>query len=114
MRVSQLNLPNFDAFYSLASWYRDYAAYCGVSDDGTKVFAIVAQLGRKKPILKRELGTVKDADMPDAQCLAPDWQRQPVRVTFSPAGAPKLTFNIRGHAADLAPMTSESGEEDKQ
>ena len=73
----------------------------------------MAQLGRKKPILKRELGVVKDAEMPDAQCLAPDWQRQPVRVTFSPAGAPKLTFNIRGHAADLAPMTNESGDEEK-
>ena len=112
-RISQLSLPNFDAFYSLASWYRDNAAYCGVSDDGAKVFAIVAQLGRKKPILKRELGVVKDAEMPDAQCLAPDWQRQLVRVTFSPAGAPKLTFNIRGHAADLAPMTNESGDEEK-
>jgi hypothetical protein len=112
-RVSQLSLPNFDAFYSLASWYRDYAAYCGVSDDGAKVFAIVAQLGSRKPILKRELGPVKDAEMPDAQCLAPDWQRQPVRVTFSPAGAQKLTFNIRGHAADLAPVTNDAGDEEK-
>lgn len=112
-RVSQLSLPNFDAFYSLASWYRDYAAYCGVSDDGAKLFAIVAQLGSRKPILKRELGPVKDAEMPDAQCLAPDWQRQPVRVTFAPAGAQKLTFNIRGHAADLAPVTTESEDEEK-
>ena len=68
-RVSQLNLPNFDAFYSLASWYRDYAAYCGVSDDGAKVFAIVAQLGSRKPILKRELGPVTDAEMPDGLAL---------------------------------------------
>ena len=112
-RVSRLNLPNFDAFYSLASWYRDYAAYCGVSDDGAKLFAIVAQLGSKKPILKRELGPVKDAEMPDAQCLAPEWQRQPVRVTFAPAGAQKLTFNIRGHAADLAPVAADTGDEEK-
>ena len=40
--VSPLNLPEFDAFYSSASWYRDYAAYCGVSDDGKKIFAIAA------------------------------------------------------------------------
>jgi hypothetical protein len=112
-RVSQLNLPNFDAFYSLASWYRDYTAYCGVSDDGAKLFAIVAQLGRKKPILKRELGPVKDADEPDAQCQPPDWQRQPVRVTFAPAAGQRLTFNIRGHAADLAPVTSEATDDDK-
>ncbi|MBZ5568797.1 MAG: hypothetical protein LAN64_13220 [Acidobacteriia bacterium] len=112
-RVSQLNLPSFDAFYSLASWYRDYAAYCGVSDDGAKLYAVVAQVGSKKPVLKRELGPVKDADMPDAQCVAPQWQRQPTRVTFNPAGAQKLTFNIRGHAADLAPAPNDPGDEDK-
>jgi hypothetical protein len=112
-RVSQINLPNFDPFYSLASWYRDYAAYCGVSDDGAKLYAVVTQLGRKKPLLKRELGPVKDADLPDALCVAPDWQRQPARVTFVPAGAQKLTFNIRGHAADLAPVASDSVDDDK-
>ncbi len=32
--ISPINLPEFDAFYSAASWYRDYAAYCGLSDDG--------------------------------------------------------------------------------
>jgi hypothetical protein len=113
-RVSQLNLPNFDPFYSLASWYRDYAAYCGVSEDGVKLYAVVAQLGRKKPLLKRELGPVKDADMPDAQCIAPEWQRQPARVTFSPTVGQKLTFNVRGNAADLAPAAGDAGEEDKQ
>ncbi len=112
-RVSQLNLPNFDPFYSLASWYRDYAAYCGVSDDGTKLYAVVTQLGRKKPVLKRELGAVKDADMPDAQCVAPEWQRQPARVTFLPTNGQKLTFTVRGHAADVAPVASDTGDDDK-
>lgn len=32
--VTQVNLPEFDPFYSTPSWYRDYVAYCGVSDDG--------------------------------------------------------------------------------
>ena len=40
-RVSQLNLPEFDPFYSTASWYRDYIAYCGVSEDGKKLYAVV-------------------------------------------------------------------------
>jgi hypothetical protein len=39
-RVTQISLPEFDPFYSTASWYRDYVAYCGVSDDGKKLFAI--------------------------------------------------------------------------
>ena len=34
-RVSQFTLPEFDSFYSTPSWYRDYVAYCGVSDERT-------------------------------------------------------------------------------
>lgn len=111
-RVSQLNLPSFDPFYSVATWYRDYSAYCGVSDDGEKLYAVVAQLARKKPILRRDLGPVKDAEMPDSQCAAPEWQRQPARVTFAPTGGQKITFTIRGHAADL--VTGSEAEEDNQ
>src|SRR5579864_3067660 len=54
-RVAQITLPEFDPFYSTGSWYRDYVAYCGVSDDGKKLFAVVAQLGQRKPILKKVL-----------------------------------------------------------
>jgi hypothetical protein len=111
--ITQLNLPGFDPFYSLASWYRDYVAYCGVSEDGLRLYAVVAQLGRKKPLLNRELGTVKDADMPDAQCAPPEWQRQPPRVTFLPASGQKLTFSIRGHTAGLAPAANEPRDGDK-
>jgi len=53
------NLPEFDAFYSAASWYRDYAAYCGVSEDGKKVYAVVAQISRRKPIVKWLIAKVK-------------------------------------------------------
>jgi hypothetical protein len=55
--ISAIALPEFDPYYSVASWYRDYAAYCGVSDDGKKLFAIVYQVGRRKPVLKKPLGT---------------------------------------------------------
>jgi len=54
--ISQLSLPEFDPFYSLASWYRDYVAYCGVSEDGKKLYAMVIQVGRRKPVLKKEVG----------------------------------------------------------
>jgi len=33
-QISAIALPEFDPYCSVASWYRDYAAYCGVSDDG--------------------------------------------------------------------------------
>jgi hypothetical protein len=37
-----------------------------------------------------------------------------VRVTFTPADGQKLTFNVRGHAADMAVAAPDSGDEDKQ
>jgi len=100
-RVSQINLPEFDPFYSTASWYRDDIAYCGVSDDGKNLFAIVAQLGRRKPILKKPLGEPGGEDEPDSECPAPGWQRQPTRVTFGPDEDQKVTFSVRGHAVDV-------------
>ena len=100
-KISQIALPEFDAYYSIGSWYRDYIAYCGVSDDGKKLYAIVAQLGRRKPILKKALGEAGADDMPDSECPAPAWQRQPVRVSFEPDENQKLTYSVRGHVVDI-------------
>ena len=102
-RVSELNLPEFDPYYSDAAWFRDYVAYCGVSDDGEKLYAVVTELGRKKPVLKKELGAAADANSPDAQCVPPEWQREPVRVIFQPRRGDKLTYAVRGRTADVAP-----------
>jgi hypothetical protein len=121
-RVSQLNVPEFDPFYSAASWYRDYIAYCGVSDDGKKRYAMVAQVGRRKPILKKDAGETANGDDPDSECAAPVWERSPMRVTFqsnsdssSSSGSSskdkqKLVFSIRSRVVD-AVNDSEEPEE---
>ena len=113
--ISPINLPEFDAVYSGASWYRDYAAYCGVSDDGKNVYAVVAQISRRKPVLKklleRESVTAETKDSTtDSLCPVPAWQRAPARVTFEPVGAVKQTFAIRGHVVDL--ITEEEEDEE--
>ena len=105
-RVSALNLPEFDPAFSTAAWYRDYTAYCGVSDDGKKLYAVVTQLGRRKPILNKPLGNAADTG-PEANCPAPEWERQPVRVTFDPKEDDTATFTVRGHSADLIPEEPE-------
>ena len=97
-RVAQLNLPAFDSDSSAASWYRDYAAYCGASDDGARTFMVVAQLGKRKPVLKKEY--------PGPTCAAPKWERSPTRVTFVAAGE-KTSFVVRAHSADLQPDAAE-------
>ena len=114
-RVSTINLPEFDAYYSAASWYRDYVAYCGVADDGKKTYAMVAQLSRRKPVLKKELsgeGVSEDA-APDSACPVPVWQRGPVRVSFEAAGGARQTFAIRGHVVDVVNDAEEEEEESR-
>jgi hypothetical protein len=116
-RISPIHLPDFDETYSAVSWYRDYAAYCGVSDDGKKIYAIVAQLNRRKPVLKKLLDNARIAEeeLKDAAsdaCPAPAWQRSPARVTFEPAGTQKQVFAIRGHAVDLLIEAEEQDDEE--
>jgi hypothetical protein len=116
-RISPIHLPDFDATYSAVSWYRDYAAYCGVSDDGKKVYAIVAQLNRRKPVLKKLLDSARIAEEElknvavDA-CPGPAWQRSPARVTFESAGTTKQVFAIRGHVVDLVNEAEEQDDEE--
>jgi hypothetical protein len=109
-RVSQLNLPEFDPFYSTASWYRDYVAYCGVSEDGKKLYAVVAQVGRRKPILKKDAGEPQGSDEPDSECPAPVWNRAPMRVSFEPDDERKLVFNIRSRVVDVVNDAEEAEE----
>jgi hypothetical protein len=111
-RVSALTLPEFDSFYSSASWYRDYVAYCGVGDDGKKIDAVVAQIGRRKPVLKKLLSSdgVKDDAAPDSACSVPIWQRNPTRVSFEVVGAQKQTFAIRGQVVDQVNDAEEDDE----
>jgi len=106
-RVSQLNLPEFDPFYSTASWYRDYIAYCGVSEDGKKLYAIVAQVGRRKPILKKDVGEPAGDPDPDSECPPPTWERSPMRVTFQPDDDQKVVFSIRNRVVDVVNDTEE-------
>ncbi|MBZ5492392.1 MAG: hypothetical protein LAO76_15800 [Acidobacteriia bacterium] len=96
--VAQLNLPAFDGDTSQASWYRDYAAYCGASDDASKSYMVVSQLGRRKPLLRKEYA--------GPGCAAPTWERSPSRVTFTTAGE-KTSFLVHAHSADLQPETAE-------
>jgi len=96
--IAQLNLPAFDAEISAATWYRDYAAYCGSSDDGSKIYMMVSQLGKRKPLVKKEFA--------GPGCAAPKWERGPSRVTFTAAGE-KASFIVRGRGADFQPETPE-------
>jgi hypothetical protein len=105
-KVQQLALADFDPDSSAASWFRDYAAYCGISDDGQKVFALIVQIGRRKPLLKKSVG-----DSPDSRsaCAPPVWDRDPVRVSFAPTPDQKLTFSVKSRAVDAITIDESEG-----
>lgn len=99
-KVSMVNLPDFDPFYSDVSWYRDYAAYCGITSSGERVIAIVSEIGSKKPLFHKDLGPNSNGETTDSNCSAAQWERQPARVTFLPKRGDKFTVNVSGRFAD--------------
>jgi len=110
-KVEVVPLPEFDPYLSSAAWFRDYTAYCGVSNDGKKIFAIVSQVGKRKPVLKKAIGDAGDDEMPDSACSAPVWQRAPTRVTFSPKGDQKFIYTIRSRALELVAQDEDGDDE---
>jgi len=98
-RVSPLALPQFDAVASSVSWYRDYAAYCGTSDDGQKLYAMLFELGRRKPLLAKACDASKSGA---SACPAPRWQRLPPRVTFDMGKDQSFTYTLGEHSASIA------------
>jgi hypothetical protein len=102
-KATLLKLPDFDAVYSQVSWYRDYAAYCGITSNGERINAVVAEIGDKKPLFRKELGKPSMGDASDSNCSAPRWERQPPRVTFLPRAGDKFSVNVSGRFADEAP-----------
>jgi hypothetical protein len=105
-RVTALRLPDYDPGVSQVSWFRDYAAYCGVTASGKSLYAVVAQVAARKAILAKKLAAF-DAGVQNGQpapaapsapaaqaCAPPDWQRQPLRVTFHPVGKDAVSYEI--------------------
>lgn len=97
--ITPVKMPNFDPQLSVASCYRDYVAFCGVSDD--RVYAIVMQLGSRKPILRKELDAAPKTARAAPLCPAPVWQRQPIRVDFKSANGPHLTFAVQERTFEI-------------
>jgi hypothetical protein len=103
-RVRDLNLPDFDPYYSEAAWHGDYAAYCGLNRDGEEVLAVIVRAGQRRPALRVRLGEAAGLDAPDSECAPPRWWGTPdgeTRVTFLPRGQGELVYAIRGDSAEL-------------
>lgn len=100
-KTTALHLPDYDPSVSEVVWFRDYAAYCGLNAGGKNLYAVVAQLAARKPVLARKVGAWDAASHPAAACGKPEWQRDPLRVTFQPTGGTAASFDLVGASAVL-------------
>ncbi|MGD1107419.1 MAG: hypothetical protein ABR865_10260, partial [Terracidiphilus sp.] len=108
-RVTALRLPDYDPGVSQVSWFRDYAAYCGLTASGKSLYAVVAQIAARKPVLAKKLAAFDAENHPDPVCAPPDWQREPLRIAFHPTGSDAVSYDI---VPGSAVLVEETGDED--
>lgn len=100
--ITPLKLPDYDPAVSDVQWFRDYAAYCGLTSTARELYAVVAQIAVRKPVLVKKLAAWDSAAPRTVPaCSPPAWQREPLQVTFQPAGAAPAAFALVGSSAVL-------------
>jgi hypothetical protein len=108
--IAALKLPHYDPGVSQVSWFRDYAAYCGVTPSGKSLYAVVAQVEARKPVLAKKLAPFNAENHPDPACAPAEWQREPLRITFHPAGSPGVSFDVAPGSAVLVEDSADDEE----
>jgi hypothetical protein len=108
--VTALHLPDYDPGVSQVSWFRDYAAYCGVTASGKSLYAVVAQLAVRKPVLAKKLAAFDSENPSGPACAPPDWQREPLRISFHPAGKDAVSYDF---APGSAMLVEDSGDDEE-
>ena len=100
-KVTALRLPDYDPAVSEVVWFRDYAAYCGLNSSGRQLYAVVAQIAARRPLLSKKLREWNPIDHPSPACTPAAWQREPLRIAFQPAGGQQVSFDLVGLSAVL-------------
>ena len=103
-----IKLPDYDPGVSQVTWFRDYAAYCGLTASGKSLYAVVMQVGAKKASISRKLAAFDPEKAASPVCAPAEWQREPLRVTFHPAGQEAASFEV---AAGSAVLVEDAGDE---
>jgi hypothetical protein len=109
-RITALKLSDYDPEVSRVEWFRDYAAYCGVTPSGKSLYAVVVQLAVRKPVLSKKLAAFNRAEFPEPACAPVVWQRDPIQVTFHAMGRDAVSYNIMpGSAAPVEDSADDGG-----
>ena len=108
--VVPLRLPDYDPGVSQVSWFRDYGAYCGVTPSGKNLYGVVAQVAARKPVLAKKLESFDAGRSVDSACASAEWQREPLRIVFHPAGKDAVSFDLVPGSAVLVEDTGDDAE----
>jgi hypothetical protein len=109
-RVTALRLPDYDPGVSQVRWFRDYGAYCGLTSAGKSLYAVVAQVTVRKPVLAKKISAFNATQQTTPVCEPPDWQREPLRITFHPSGKDAVSYDF---VPGSAVLVEDSGDDDK-
>jgi len=107
--VTALKLPDYDPGVSQVSWFRDYAAYCGVTAKRQEPVRGGCAAWRE-PVLAKKLSAFERGDSGEAVCAPVEWQREPLRTTFHPAGKEAVSFDVVPGSAVLVEDSDDSAE----
>ena len=108
--ITAVKLPDYDPAVSNVVWFRDYAAYCGLTASGKQLYAVVAQVAARKPVLAKKIGPWDLASHPTPACIAATWQREPLRITFQPTGAEQVSYDLVGASSVLVENDAEDSD----
>jgi hypothetical protein len=95
--IAALHLPAFDPEVSEAVWFRDFAAYCGVTTTAKGgLVMVVTELGTRKAAVEKVVGPAPAPGALHGACAEARWQRSPMRATLQVTGGEPMTFDVSG------------------
>ncbi len=74
---------------------------------GKSLYAVVAQVTVRKPVLSKKLSAFNAAQLTTPPCDLPEWQRDPLRITFHPAGRDAVSYDFVPGSAVLVEDTGD-------
>ena len=107
-RVAALKPRDYDPGVSQVGWFRNYAAHCSVTASRKSLYAVVAQLAVRKPVLAKKLEAFDPDRDPATACAPVEWQREPLRAVFHPVDEDAVSFDI---VPGSAVLVEDSGDE---
>jgi hypothetical protein len=95
--IAALHLPAFDPEVSEVVWFRDFAAYCGVTTTAKGgLVMVVTELGARKAAVEKVVAAAPVPGALHGACVDAKWQRMPMRATLQVTGGEPVTFDVSG------------------